>query len=92
MSKLKLPMKDRLAHRLLAEAAANAVQEISTNENIDLFPVIDRLQERLKVGCEIQFQDGRWHLFAASGHSIVSGLTLKKMLIELVMTDQFGSE
>lgn len=53
----------------------------------DGLPVIDRLQERLEAGCTIAFQDGLWWLFLPDGNGVVSGITLKKMLFELIFVE-----
>ena len=53
----------------------------------DVLHAIDRLQEHLKAGCVIAFQDDRWWLFAKNGEGIVSGVTFKKMLVELAMLE-----
>jgi hypothetical protein len=53
----------------------------------DLFPCVDRLQEHLERGDKIAFQDERWHLFDDGGEGIVSGATLKEMLVNMLMRE-----
>lgn len=50
-------------------------------------PVIDRLQERLEAGFAISRRGGEWHLLMPSGNGFVSGITLKKMLFDLIFME-----
>lgn len=99
MSKTKMTQDELLAYKRLkaAQRKSQLLALAPRNETMKqssaaiayhgLFPVLDRLQERLEAGCSVLFQDGRCHLFAKNGHSIVSGDTLRKMLVELVFVE-----
>jgi len=50
-------------------------------------PGMDRLEDRLASGCEIRKQFDRWYLFDAGGDSVVSGGTIRELVINLVFTD-----
>lgn len=73
--------KERLTGQLLIEArdALRVVQ--------DGFPVIDRLQERLEAGCVIKWRGHRWCLVNPDDSLIVSGLTVREMLTNLIFAE-----
>ena len=53
-----------------------------------VFHALDRLERHLLKDGVIAFQDSRWYLFAKGGESIVSGDSIKKMLVELAMLEE----
>ena len=52
-----------------------------------LIPALDLLQDRLERGEYLAQQDGLWILFSIEGESVVSGTSLREMLINLIWLD-----
>ena len=52
-----------------------------------LIPALDLLQDRLERGEYLAQQDGLWHLFDVNGEGVVSGPTLRDLLINLIFFD-----
>jgi hypothetical protein len=52
-----------------------------------LLPCLDLLEERLKQGFEIKFQDDLWWLFDEKGEGHCSGESIRKLMVNLIMTD-----
>ena len=53
-----------------------------------LIPVLDRLEQWLARGARIVYQDNEWHIFKASGDGVVSGNTIRELLIELIFHEE----
>ena len=53
----------------------------------DFIPCLDILEEYLRDGFYIAFQDGACVLFQQDGDLFVSGITLREMLINLILAD-----
>ena len=52
-----------------------------------IVPSLDLLQARLERGEYLAKQDGVWHLFSTEGEGVVSGPTLRDLLISLIFFD-----
>jgi len=50
-------------------------------------PAIDLLQAHLEQGEYLRKQDGEWSLFDAEGDGVVSGKTLRDILLSLIWMD-----
>ncbi len=49
-----------------------------------VIPSMDILQEKLEEGADIAQDDSRWYLFSRDGEMVVSGDSVREMLINLV--------
>ena len=52
-----------------------------------MYPVLDRLQDRLEAGARIEFQNSKWHLFDSDGEQVCYGDSIREMLVNLIMVD-----
>jgi len=68
-----------------------AIQMKQVSELCDLVesvvPGLDILQKHMEKGAYIAQQDGEWHLFAKDGVGIVSGSSIRNLIINLVFSD-----
>ena len=53
-----------------------------------LVPVLDRLEELLAAGANINLIGDEWWLFNAEGGLIVSGATIREMLVQLIFHEE----
>ncbi len=53
----------------------------------DLYPVFELLQTRLEQGYYIAKQSGCWWLYDFDGEGHCSGLTIRELLTNLILTD-----
>ena len=67
---------------------AELIHDASKRHYFDtVIPALDRLQDRLEQGCRIEYQDDLWWLFESSGEGVVSGKTIRALIVSLIFTD-----
>ena len=84
IEKIKLELETYKDGMVGVYDAAEKIRAIAFNAAI---PSLDLLQVRLEAGCEIKYQDGMWCLFDRDGESVISGVTVREMIINLIFTD-----
>jgi len=58
----------------------------ATDKQPDLYPVFDLLEQRLLDGCTIARQNSGWWLFDADGNGICSGVNIRGLMVNLILT------
>ncbi len=52
-----------------------------------VIPSMDILQEKLEEGADIAQEDSRWYLYRRDGEMVVSGDSVREMLINLIFSE-----
>ena len=60
--------------------------DIEYLHGLTAFPVFDLLEDHLRKGAEIKLQNNRWFLFDKDGEGIISGVSIRDLLINLIFS------
>ena len=65
----------------------DAINACDVYEPINMVPGIDRLNDRLLAGCEIERQEEKFVLFDKDREGVTSGADLRKLIVNLIFID-----